>query len=230
MRRKGKQILAAATAAALLLSGCGGGTGGEKEGTSEQPSASGEKMTDVGTPRKDTLIVDMLSGTQTDPDNFNPYMTGCVAMDCGLHQLLYPCLWEADTMNGTQTCDLAADFPEAMDDTNTKYRFHLREGITWSDGVEFTAEDVEYTSNILSTTEEFSWGSWYKSFVKSMKAVDKYTVEMELVEPNVKPQQKLGVIVFGNNFKVVPKHIWEKEDPATFKYTDPLSLGPYTLH
>lgn len=229
MRRKGKQILAAATAAALLLSGCGGGTGGAKEGTSEQPSASGEKMTDVGTPRKDTLIVDMLSGTQIDPDNFNPYMTGCVAMDCGLHQLLYPCLWEADTMNGAQTCDLAADFPEAMDDTNTKYRFHLREGITWSDGVEFTAEDVEYTSNILSTTEEFSWGSWYKSFVKSMKAVDKYTVEMELVEPNVKPQQKLGVIVFGNNFKVVPKHIWEKEDPATFKYTDPLSLGPYTL-
>ena len=103
MRRKGKQILAAATAAALLLSGCGGGAGESKEGTSEQTAASGDKMTDVGTPRKDTLIVDMLSGTQTDPDNFNPYMTGCVAMDCGLHQLLYPCLWEADTMNGEQT-------------------------------------------------------------------------------------------------------------------------------
>ena len=72
MRRKGKQILAAATAAALLLSGCGGGAGESKEGTSEQTAASGDKMTDVGTPRKDTLIVDMLSGTQTDPDNFNP--------------------------------------------------------------------------------------------------------------------------------------------------------------
>ena len=49
-----------------------------------------------------------------------------------------------------------------------------------------------------------------------MKAVDKYTVEMELVEPNVKPQQKLGVIVFGNNFKVLPKHIWEKRGPGHF--------------
>ncbi|MFQ7550042.1 MAG: hypothetical protein ACLRMZ_06770 [Blautia marasmi] len=84
---------------------------GSQEKNCSSACSVGDKMTDVGTPREDTLIVDMLSGTQTDPDNFNPYMTGCVAMDCGLHQLLYPCLWEADTMNGEQICDLAADFP-----------------------------------------------------------------------------------------------------------------------
>lgn len=233
MKKRTMRLAALLMAGLMMLSGCSsGGAGGTEvkdSQTGTKASTSGGVMTDVGTPRAETLIVDMLSGTQTDPDNCNPYMTGCITMDCGLHQLIFPALWEVDTMKGEQICDLAADFPKAMDDTNTKFQFHIREGIKWSDGTDFTAEDVAYTSDVLIKTDSFSWSGFYKSFVKSMKAVDKYTIEMELVEPNVKPQQKLGVIVFGNNFKILPKHIWEKEDPATFKYTNPLSLGPYTL-
>ena len=40
--------------------------------------ATAEEMTDVGTPRKDTLIVEVQNPMAT-PGQFNPYMTGTSA-------------------------------------------------------------------------------------------------------------------------------------------------------
>lgn len=230
MQNNTKRIIAAALAGMMLFSGCGSGKTESKNETSNVTTAgTTSKMTDVGTPREETLIVDMLSGRQNDPDNCNPYMTGCVALDCGLLQLVYPQLWDVDTMKGEQFCDLAAEFPQPTDDTNTKFRFKLREGITWSDGKPFTAADVEFTAKVLQETESYSWSSYFNSVVKSMVAIDDYTIELETVNSDSKPEQKLGTVSASNAFRILPKHIWEKEDWATFKYTNPLSLGPYVL-
>lgn len=229
MRKKSVRAVAAVLAGMMMLSGCGGQTQNDQSSSQGASGASSGTMTDVGTPREETLIVDILSGRQTDPDNCNPYMTGAVALDCGLLQLVYPQLWDINTIEGEQFCDLAAEFPQPVDDTNTKFRFKIREGITWSDGEEFTAEDVEFTAKVLQETESYSWSSYFNSIIKSMTAVDKYTVEMEMVNPDVKPQQKLGTMTASNAFRILPKHVWENEDWETFKYTDPLSLGPYVL-
>ena len=235
MKKRTMRLAALAAAGVMLLTGCGGQTaqtgqtGQSGQAAQSEASAGSGQMTDVGTPREQTLIVDILSGQQSDPYNCNPYMTGCVALDVGLLQLIYPQLWDVDTMKGEQFCDLAAEFPQPMDDTNTKFQFKLREGITWSDGEPFTAEDVEFTAKVLSETAAYSWSSYFNSVVKSMKAVDEYTIELEMVNPDAKPQQKLGTLVASNAFRILPKHVWENEDPETFKYTDPLSLGPYVI-
>lgn len=186
-------------------------------------------MTDVGTPRNQTLIVDILSGRAADPDRMNPYMPGAVPMDSGLHQLIYSNLWEIDTVKGKQIPDLAATMPEPTDATNTKFTFKLQEGLTWSDGTEFTAADVEYTSDMLLKTKELGYSGYFSSLVKSMKAVDKYTIEVETVNPETRLAQKLGVVIWGTSFRVMPKHIWEKEDPTKYKFTDPIGVGPYKL-
>ncbi|MBB3128513.1 peptide/nickel transport system substrate-binding protein [Paenibacillus rhizosphaerae] len=197
-------------------------------GGNQEASGSG-KMTDVGTPRSETLIVDILSGRSPDPDRMNPYMPGAVAMDSGLHQLIYASMWEIDTVKGEQIPDLAATMPEPLDDTNTKFRFKIQEGLAWSDGVEFTADDVQYTADMLLKTKEIGYSGYFSSLVKSMKAVDKTTIEVETVQPETRLAQKLGVVIWGTSFRVMPKHIWEKEDPTQFKFTDPVGVGPYKL-
>ena len=58
--------------------------------------ASAEELTDVGTPRKDTLIVEFQSPMAT-PGQFNPYMSG-TSKGSGLHQMLFDHLWEMDTI------------------------------------------------------------------------------------------------------------------------------------
>ena len=226
----------------IFLVACGGSGNGEKasgsknegakedtQNTQETKPTGSDKMTDVGTPRGETLIVDMLNGNVADPDLCNPYMPGAVNMDAGFHQLVFSHLWEIDTIKGEQFPDLAADMPEPLDDTMTKFRFKVREGIKWSDGVDFTAEDVEYTANMILNTPEIAYNGYFSTIIKSMKAVDKYTVEIETHKPEAKISQRLGVVIWGHAFRLVPKHIWEKEDPKSFRYTDPLSLGPYVL-
>ena len=53
--------------------------------------ASAEVMTDVGTPRSETLIVEVQSPFAT-PGQFNPYMSG-TSKGSGLHQMLFDHLW-----------------------------------------------------------------------------------------------------------------------------------------
>lgn len=228
----------------LVLTACMGGGGNKAEptgsasgsGTSAASASSGGgdgggsgKLTDVGTPRSETLIVDILGGRSADPDRFNPYIPGAVAMDAGVHQLMFSNLWEIDTQKGVQIPDLAATFPEPLDDTNTKFRFKIQEGLAWSDGVPFTAKDVEFTSNMIATTKALGWNGYYTSLIKSMKAVDDYTIEVETVNPETRLAQKLGVTIWGNNFRVMPQHVWEGKDAATFKFEDPIGVGPYKL-
>ncbi|RAP77209.1 ABC transporter substrate-binding protein [Paenibacillus montanisoli] len=192
-------------------------------------SKSSGKMTDVGTPRSETLIVDILGGRSPDPDRYNPYVPGAVAMDAGVHQLMFSNLWEIDTQKGTQIPDLAATFPEPLDGTNTKFKFKIQEGLSWSDGQPFTAHDVEFTAKMIADTKELGYNGYFTNLVKSMKATDDYTIEVETVNPETRLAQKLGVVIWGNTFRVMPKHIWEKEDPATFKFSNPIGVGPYKL-
>ncbi|WP_148409938.1 ABC transporter substrate-binding protein [Murimonas intestini] len=199
-----------------------------KEAKTDGDNANVE-MTDVGTPRNETLIVDILNGNSPDPMQMNPYLPGCVALDSGLHQLIFVHLWEINSVKGAQEPALAADMPEDISDGKyTKFRFHIREGVKWSDGVDLTAEDVEFTADMIMNTPEFSYNAYFTSLVKSMKAVDKYTIEIELNNPETRLVDRLGA-GYTSSFKVVPKHIWEKEDPKTFKNSDCIGAGPYVL-
>lgn len=175
-------------------------------------------MTDVGTPRSETLVVDMLSGRQANPNLMNPYMPGCVAMDVGVHQLIYSNLWEIDTVKGEQYPDLAATMPEPVEGKENTYTFKIKEDLKWSDGEALDAHDVAYTFNMLLDSEELAFGAVVRETVASCQALDDLTVELVTHKPEAKLEQKYGVTVFGNGLKVMPEHIWKDEDPATFTY------------
>ncbi len=184
--------------------------------------------TDVGTPRKETLIVDILTGRVGNPHQMNPYQEGAIVTQ-GLHQVAYSNLWEIDTVKGTQYPDLAATMPEALDETNTRWRFKVRKGLTWSDGVPFTATDVVFTAEMVKGNPKLSLSGLLANTIKSITASDDETVEVETTRPLPKIGYTFGVVIFGNAFRVMPKHVWEKVDPARFENYPPVTISAYTL-
>jgi len=194
----------------------------------DTPAPAGDLM-DVGVPRNQTLVVDILGGHAADPYMLNPFLPGAISMDAGFHNLMFANLWEINTQTGEQWPALASEMPRAMDDTYTWFHFGVREGLTWSDGVGFSAEDVVFTGQMILDTPEFGWHGFFTSIVEEINLVDRYTVEVRTVNPEPKLSMRLGVTIWGNTFRPMPMHIWENEDPTSFRFSDPVSIGAYTL-
>src|SRR3954447_12741876 len=186
------------------------------------------QTTDVGTPRKETLVVDILTGRVGNPRQMNPYQEGAIVTQ-GLHQIAYSNLWEIDTVKGTQYPALAATMPEALDATNTRWRFKVRKGLAWSDGTPFTAADVVFTAQMIMRNPKLSLSGFLNTTIKSVSASDDETVEIETTRPLPKIGYSFGAVIFGNAFRVVPKHVWEKVDAATFDNYPPVTISAYKL-
>jgi peptide/nickel transport system substrate-binding protein len=194
--------------------------------TSTTMPAWAQQMTDVGTPRAETLVVDMLNARVGNPANMNMYQQG-VTINHGYHQMAGALLYDIDTAKGSQIPDLAAAMPEALNDDFTKFKVALREGLTWSDGQPFSADDVIFTDQMLRNTPALAYSAAYTAQIASMTKTDDHTVEIITTKPTPRLSIVLGSVIYGNPFHVVPKHIWEKEDPATFANFPPVSISAY---
>jgi peptide/nickel transport system substrate-binding protein len=186
------------------------------------------RMTEQGTPRHETLIMDHLDGRVDNPTQLNPYMPG-TKFNQGFHQVCISHLWDLNTVTGKQFPTVAAEMAEALNDDYTKFRIKLREGIYWSDGVEFTADDIAFTIDMVLSTPELPYNGFLSTVIKDWDVVDKHTIEIETVDPYPRIETVLGAHIWGGGFRPVPKHVWENEDPTTFENYPPVCLGPYFL-
>ncbi len=202
----------------------------EQGASGEEARASDGEMTDVGTPRNETLIFQTFDRQTSDPSNMNPMLA--YARWRGFRELGWGALWETDTGTGESYGELADGPAEVLNDEHTRFRINLKEGIYWSDGVEFTADDVIYTletnfackdiaTRVGGVVNYVKEGSWEK--------IDDYTVELETNNPAYDIQQNLGVRTWGSAFVPLPKHVFENENACEFKNTYPVTLGPYTV-
>jgi peptide/nickel transport system substrate-binding protein len=193
--------------------------------------AAAQEMTDVGTPRNETLIFQTFDRQTQNPDQHNPLMAYAVWR--GFRELGWGFLWEMDTGTGQSYPELAADMPEVLNEEHTKFRVKLKEGIYWSDGVEFTADDVVYTLEVyFRDRDKLTNGNIRRitNYVKSWEKIDDYTVEIETAGPAFDFVTVMGVYTWASPFIPVPKHIFEQqEDLSTFRNTYPVTLGPYTV-
>src|SRR5690606_30328314 len=106
-------------------------------------TAFAQAMTDVGTPRSGTLIVHTFDGRAANPSAQDPLNSYAVWR--GFRELGWGYLWEMDTATGKSYPEMADGFPEVLNEENTKFRIKIRKGITWSDGVEFTVDDIIFS-------------------------------------------------------------------------------------
>ncbi len=179
-----------------------------------------------GLPRNQTLIVDILSGKNTTPGNFNEW-AGWVGQDKGLQQLIDDPLWIVEYTLGKNVPTLAAAAP-VYNSTFTRMTVKLRTGVTWSDGQPFTADDVVYTVQLELQNKGMSYYSQMTDNVAKVSKTDNFTVVFDLKKPNAKFD------AFFNDrwgaLRILPKHIWEKvSDPMTFQNYPPVGTGPYVL-
>lgn len=181
--------------------------------------------------RGDILIVENHYGTFTDPDNFNYLIPGRPGFGAsGFSQVCAGFLWYINTTNSELINWLAASPPEYSSDYKTM-TIYLRKGLYWNDGHPFTADDVVFTINLYKNTPGLVTNPAYKEWIDRVEKVDDYTVKIYLS----KPSPKLHIILFtvtiygGPSNVILPKHVWEGQDPLKFKFYPPVCIGPYNL-
>lgn len=178
-------------------------------------------------PREDTLIAGGLTGRVGTPGNFNAWV-GWKWNDRGMQNLANEPLWSVDFATGEIINCLAAGDPVYNDDF-THVSIPLRKGVTWADGVPFTADDVIFTVETLIAEPGFNDHSPFATEVESVYKSGNYQVEFDLKQPNSRFHTKF-LDRWGCTW-IMPKHIFEKEeDKLTFEFNPFVGCGPYKLH
>ncbi len=176
--------------------------------------------------REDTVIFD-LDRTIKDPQNFNWMTPGTKRMH-GAHQAMWEPLFILNY--GTGELDPWLGTAITANDTGDVWTLELRDGVEWSDGEVFDADDVVFTVNLAMSSEEISSreAATVRAQVASVEKIDDLTVRFTLNAPNPRfAVENFGVRIFGS-FLIMPQHVWEGQDPATFAFYPPIGTGPYT--
>ncbi|MAQ85452.1 MAG: hypothetical protein CMH12_19690 [Maritimibacter sp.] len=166
-------------------------------------------------------------------DNFNPYAGVLLHMRNNLHYTVYESLFYTNH-NTNERIPWLATGMETSDDFMT-VTVNLREGVTWSDGEAFDADDVVYSLNMLKAESPgMLFSSAIDEWVESAEAVDPLTVTITLKKPGPRWAQDTLATGQASRFVVVPEHIWADTDASEFANFDleaglPVGTGPYRL-
>ena len=180
-------------------------------------------------PRKETLIVENPEGTIKNPGWFNIWAGNGGGTSTGLQQGAMDTFWYIDPdfgIDGVWDNSLASEKPIYNADF-TEMTVKLRKGIYWSDGVEFTADDVIYTIDTHMKTKGLRYSAQVQINVDSIEKKDDYTVVFHLKKPNSR-FHALFTVRF-TALWMMPKHVFEGKDPLKYDFNPPVSLGAYTL-
>ncbi|MEF1219590.1 ABC transporter substrate-binding protein, partial [Photobacterium damselae] len=150
--------------------------------------------------------------------NFNPYLATNLRTTT---DFIYEPLVIFNQMKGNEpVMRLAKNY--FMSDDLMKVTFEIRDGVKWSDGKPFTADDVVYSFELLKNKPELDQRGINK-WVKGVKK-DGNKVIFDLTEANSNVPYEISFV------PVVAKHVWSKvKDPTSFTNENPVGTGPFTV-
>jgi peptide/nickel transport system substrate-binding protein len=196
--------LVAAAATALLLAGCSGGDGVDLDNGDDGASAGS------GSSRGITVAIG------GEPDQLDPHKTTSY-FSFEVLENVYDTLVEPDENLEMQPA-LATSWD--LSDDQLTWTFHLRKGVTFQDGSDFTADDVVYSFNRIIDDKLST--AWRFSAVKDIEAVDPETVRITVGQPSPNLLSSIG------GFKGVA--IVEKKNVQSGDITTaPVGTGPYSV-
>lgn len=153
-------------------------------------------------------------GNTTYTRNFNPFSPTALN---GTNQAIYERMIIWNPVNGELVPWLATDY--AWSDDGLSLTFTTRDGVLWSDGEPFTAEDVAFTFGVI---QQYFGGGGYP-YLESVEATDENTVVFHFTDVFSPALYEVGQQV------IVPAHVWaDVEDPVSFTNPEPVGTGPFT--
>jgi peptide/nickel transport system substrate-binding protein len=161
----------------------------------------------------------MRVGWAGSPDTLNPG-AAVLAESYTIFGLVYDTMYQLQ-LDGSFELSLAESV--SVSDDELVYTFKIRDGVKFHDGQSLTAEDVVYTYLLYQNTEGYPWMGDYTYYFENIEATGNNEVVITLSEtiPNIDAQ-----LVF---LYVLPKHIWENEDPVEFQNTAMIGSGPFKM-
>lgn len=188
-------------------------------------------------PRNRTLVITHWSDsyrTQHDNvENFNWWLPGNSharhASEKGLIEFLF--YTNLNEGNIIPWLGESFEYNDSLDAIDVK----IREGAKWSDGVAFTAHDVKFTIDmVVGNAPDLNRSSLWADMIKEAVVHDDYNMTIHLNRPDPRFFQVQFGFGWENHTPIVPKHVWENEDPLTFNNYDPakgwpLGTGAYKL-
>ncbi|MDA9558232.1 ABC transporter substrate-binding protein [Vibrio sp.] len=151
--------------------------------------------------------------------NFNPYL-GATNLHTTTDFIYEPLVVFNEMQGNKPVFRLAEDFK--MADDLLSVTFDLREGVKWSDGEKFTADDVVYSFKLVQGKPELDQ-SGINSWVSKVEKLGEYQVKFHLKDANSNAPYEIVKV------PVVPQHVWSKvKNAATFTNENPVGTGPFT--
>jgi peptide/nickel transport system substrate-binding protein len=103
------------------------------------------------------------------------------------------------------------------------YTFHLRQGVRWHDGKQFSSADVLATFQALASPRGPAAMRAYLGDIESFSAPDEKTFVARLARPHA-----MALEPFASNFIIMPAHLYDPKNPeATTTGQRPVGTGPW---
>ena len=192
------------------------------EAPTEVPPTPGPTSKPGEYPRPQTLILYMHARNPA-PQQMNMFVPnnayGWHSSIGGANQL-----WYVNTDAGRTEWWLATGYQYDADFKGIT--ISLRQGVKWSDGEAFNADDVVFTFETLMKNPTMSYAQPLIDWVTEIKKVDDYTVHLALKDAN--PRFHLNIASTWG-ISMIPQHVWQGQDPLKFTNWPPVHTGPYKI-
>jgi len=197
------------------------------------PTASGGGTGSTDTPGKGRGVEDLLRILYWQaPTILNVHFSQGTKDSAASSLVLEPLIDVA--ADGTLIPVLAASIPSLEDgsvaEDGMSVTYTLKEGVMWSDGEPFTAEDVKFTWEYTSDPDATTTSIATYEPIESIDVVDDLTVTINFKEPT---PGWYSVFATGFGGQIVPKHILESSMGAAARDAEfnlsPIGTGPYVV-
>lgn len=161
---------------------------------------------------------------QTWSCQFNPFNPAVNAESLGF--IYEPLVFVNALNNQAETPMLASSYK--WSDDKKSVTFTVRDGVTWSDGQPFTADDVVFTFNLMKQTPAVDlYSLWSGAGLQSVTASGN---QVTLAFNDVATPYFYN---FADQVGIVPKHVFSTGDaakaPDTWADAKPVGTGPFTM-
>ena len=200
--------------------------GSSEEGEAAEPTESEEtavtSIDDI--PWNDSEdAVSFVVRIKDSPKGWNPNVHGDDNLFL-IAQNVYPRLCALDTTKSNLVGEAAQSWEFNQD--ATELTFHLRDGLTWTNGKPLTSEDVKYTFETIKNNRDYPFSVIMEN-VETVEAVDSQTVVFKLINPDGSFDKMLGwygtFIMSHEALKDAPT--WTLEIP----WNEIVTCGPFVV-